>query len=130
MTDDTRESEHEAQAEKLLDEWAAQRSPDQLGELDGQFQRKLERLQASGHGSEAMIADLRLFWQMVNAPDDDVPWQTKRVLMAALWYFASPVDLIPDFAGKLGYMDDAAVLRVVRRRLADTIAAFQAARDS
>ena len=46
--------------------------------------------------------------------------------MAALTYLVSPVDLIPDIAGKLGYMDDAQVTRLVWRSIADVVAAHRA----
>lgn len=115
----------EQTAERLIDEWAQKSSPDKMSKLDRQFGDKLTRLEQRGQASDAMLAHLRLFWRMLQAPDSEVPWKAKSLLMAGLMYFASPFDLIPDIAGKLGYMDDAAVLRVVSRRLETEIAAFR-----
>lgn len=38
------------------------------------------------------------------------PWTTIGVIVAAILYFLSPVDLIPDFIPVIGYLDDAAVV--------------------
>jgi uncharacterized membrane protein YkvA (DUF1232 family) len=42
-----------------------------------------------------------------------LPWKTVAALSAALAYFLSPVDLIPDFIPVSGFIDDAAVLALV-----------------
>ena len=44
------------------------------------------------------------------AVDPATPTRVKGVLLAALAYFVTPVDLIPDFVAGLGFTDDAAVL--------------------
>ena len=43
----------------------------------------------------------------------DVPWQTIVLAIAALIYFVSPIDLIPDFIPVVGYLDDVAVISFV-----------------
>jgi len=43
----------------------------------------------------------------------DVPWQTIVLAIAALIYFVSPIDLIPDFIPVVGYLDDGAVITFV-----------------
>lgn len=47
------------------------------------------------------------------AVDPATPARVKGMLFAALAYFVSPVDLIPDFIAGLGFTDDAAVLAAV-----------------
>lgn len=42
----------------------------------------------------------------------EVPWNVIASIAAAIVYFVSPVDIIPDFIPALGYADDAAVLRL------------------
>jgi uncharacterized membrane protein YkvA (DUF1232 family) len=44
------------------------------------------------------------------AVDPTTPLRVKGLLFAALAYFVTPIDLIPDFIAGLGYTDDAAVL--------------------
>jgi len=40
----------------------------------------------------------------------DCPWITLATLGAAILYFLSPIDFIPDFIPVIGYLDDVAVL--------------------
>jgi uncharacterized membrane protein YkvA (DUF1232 family) len=42
----------------------------------------------------------------------DTPWKVLSVKIAAVIYFASPIDLIPDFIPVVGYLDDAAVIKL------------------
>jgi uncharacterized membrane protein YkvA (DUF1232 family) len=44
------------------------------------------------------------------ALDRDTPMQAKVVLVAALGYFAMPIDLIPDFIAGIGFVDDFVVV--------------------
>lgn len=44
------------------------------------------------------------------AVDPATPLRVKGILLAALAYFVTPVDAIPDFVAGLGFTDDAAVL--------------------
>ncbi len=47
------------------------------------------------------------------AVDPATPARVKGLLFAALAYFVTPIDAIPDFVAGLGYTDDAAVLAAV-----------------
>lgn len=42
--------------------------------------------------------------------DKYVPWYRKTIVVAALIYFISPIDTIPDFAPFFGYLDDLGVI--------------------
>ncbi len=44
------------------------------------------------------------------AQDPRVPWTAKGVILLALGYALSPIDLIPDFIPVLGYLDDLLIL--------------------
>ncbi len=52
------------------------------------------------------------------AIDPRTPAAVKAVLVAALAYFVTPVDMIPDFIAALGFTDDAAVLAIAVRSVA------------
>jgi uncharacterized membrane protein YkvA (DUF1232 family) len=45
--------------------------------------------------------------------DGYVPWFRKAIVVAALIYFISPVDTIPDLAPLFGYLDDLGVITAV-----------------
>jgi uncharacterized membrane protein YkvA (DUF1232 family) len=47
----------------------------------------------------------------------NVPPNTILLVVAALLYFLSPVDTIPDFLGAMGFTDDAAVVMFVLNAL-------------
>ena len=112
-------------ADQVIDELAANAKPDDLPRVDRQFADKLARLEADGGGPAEMVDRLRVMWQMLKAPDDVVPWGSKAQIMAAMTYFASPIDLVPDILGKLGYVDDAVVVRVVWQRIQPAVERFQ-----
>ena len=50
--------------------------------------------------------------------DPQTPAAVKAVLVAALAYFVTPVDMIPDFIAALGFTDDATVLAIAVRSVA------------
>ena len=45
--------------------------------------------------------------------DRYVPWYRKTIVIAALIYFISPIDTIPDIAPFVGYLDDFGVIMAV-----------------
>lgn len=45
--------------------------------------------------------------------DKYVPWYRKTIVVAALIYFISPIDAIPDIAPLVGYLDDLGVIMAV-----------------
>ncbi len=46
----------------------------------------------------------------VQTPRAGTPWKSVFSLLVALFYGASPIDLIPDFIPLLGLMDDAVIV--------------------
>jgi len=68
------------------------------------FWRKLRK--AAGH---IPFAD-DLLAAFYCALDPDTPLKVRGTLLAALVYFITPADMIPDFIAGLGFTDDAAVL--------------------
>jgi uncharacterized membrane protein YkvA (DUF1232 family) len=51
----------------------------------------------------------------------NVPWKAIAMIAAAILYFLSPLDLIPDFLGPIGFTDDAVVLAFVFKSLRDEL---------
>lgn len=54
-----------------------------------------------------------------------IPWKSIVSVVAALLYFVSPVDLIPDLIPFLGFIDDAAIVAYVLKSLKTDIDAFR-----
>lgn len=66
-----------------------------------------------GVGPTHFFKQVGLLYEMLRdaiTGDYAVPWPTVGVLVAALAYVISPIDLIPDFIPVLGWSDDAAVV--------------------
>jgi uncharacterized membrane protein YkvA (DUF1232 family) len=56
--------------------------------------------------------------------DSVVPWQRKTIVVAALLYFISPIDSIPDFAPFVGYLDDLGVIMAVTKFMSNELAPY------
>jgi len=55
----------------------------------------------------------------------DVPSHTILLVVAALLYFLSPIDTIPDFFGAIGFTDDAAVVLFVLNAIKNEISHYR-----
>lgn len=53
------------------------------------------------------------------ATDPATPLRVKGLLLAALAYFVTPIDAIPDFIAGIGFTDDAAVLAATMALIAN-----------
>ena len=71
------------------------------------FEDKLRRVGKNLRFAQDLIALFAYFM------DAHVGWQRKVVIVAALLYFISPIDAIPDLAPFVGYLDDFGVITAV-----------------
>lgn len=53
--------------------------------------------------------------------DSDVAWYRKSVVVAALVYFVTPIDAIPDFVPVAGFLDDLGVIAAAIKFLGNEI---------
>jgi uncharacterized membrane protein YkvA (DUF1232 family) len=58
---------------------------------------------------------------MLRDSDYSLSWKTKTLLLAGLIYFLLPTDLTPDFLPLIGYIDDAAVMTAIFKRIAHEV---------
>jgi uncharacterized membrane protein YkvA (DUF1232 family) len=93
----------------------------------------LSRAQRKGGPVKSLAkvwADSLVLIRMIRAYVDgryrDIPWRTILTATAAIVYFVSPADFIPDFIIGLGLFDDAAVLTWTLASLSRTLADFRA----
>ena len=111
-------------AAKALDELTARAKRSDLDHLDESYIAKVDGLGDQGKLDAETVQRLHVMWKMLKTSDDAVPWSSKAIIMAAISYFASPLDVLPDFVGKKGYADDALVIRLAFERLGDSTSAF------
>ena len=103
------------------------RSGEALGKLAGEATRKLARrlptrFQAA-RGELATFAALLKAW--AQGDYRQVSARTLVAITAAVLYFVTPFDLVPDFLAVLGLLDDAAVVGYVVRAFRQEIACFE-----
>ena len=60
----------------------------------------------------------------------DIPIGTIIAIIAALLYFVSPIDLVPDSIPVLGYFDDAAVVTVCWKMVESDVKEYQVWREN
>jgi|GEM_PF-203432 len=62
-----------------------------------------------------IVTMVEMIWDYVNKEYRQVPIATMTVLLAAIVYFVSPIDFIPDVIPGIGLLDDAAVIALALR---------------
>jgi uncharacterized membrane protein YkvA (DUF1232 family) len=72
------------------------------------------------------LALMRLIRAYAQGRYREVPWLTVLTATAAIVYFVTPVDFIPDFIAGLGLLDDAAVLTWALSAVGRSLAEFRA----
>jgi len=61
----------------------------------------------------SLTALFRLLQAYIRHEYTDIPWGSIVLVVVAIFYFVSPIDLIPDWIPIAGYLDDAAVIAFV-----------------
>ncbi len=74
----------------------------------------------------SLLSFFRLIRAFANGSYRQISMQSLLTIVAAVVYFVSPIDLIPDFILGLGLIDDATILAWTIRACASDIAAFLA----
>jgi uncharacterized membrane protein YkvA (DUF1232 family) len=65
----------------------------------------------------SLTALFRLLQAYIRHEYTDIPWGSIVMVVVAIIYFVSPIDLIPDWIPIAGYFDDAAVIAFVIRQI-------------
>lgn len=100
---------HKPQIEEVFNNsmWQAQAErPSVLEQLGRKWD---ETVSTKGQGLKTYLEDLQLAYKMLRDPHFQIAKETKTVLIIALLYIISPIDLIPDAIPFLGLMDDVLV---------------------
>jgi Uncharacterized conserved protein len=80
-------------------------------------------------GVAALVRDIPLLIRMakawLNGSYRQMGYKNMIIIVAGLLYFLSPFDLIPDFLGAIGFLDDIAILGMILSRLQREIEEFR-----
>ena len=71
-----------------------------------------------------LMAMLRLIRAYYTGAYREIPWQSLVLIIIAVIYFVSPIDLIPDWIPVIGLIDDAFVVGLVLKSVKDDLDAF------
>ncbi len=66
--------------------------------------------------------DIKALWRYMN--DGSISWYRKTVVVAALIYFISPIDAVPDLIPVIGYLDDLGVIVATMKFLGSEITPY------
>jgi uncharacterized membrane protein YkvA (DUF1232 family) len=100
------------------------KDPDALMRLAQKAERKAARL-SSGMLSQ-LKTSVRLMRAYAKGDYKQVSWESMVVLVGAVLYVASPIDLIPDAIPVAGILDDATVLSFALRMVNEEVQEFLA----
>ena len=93
-------------------------------EVRDRFKWAEKRAKVRG-AAEGLLENLRTLWLMLTDPDYVMRWKTKAWIIAALAYFISPIDAIPDPIPGIGYLDDALVVAWVMHSISSEVAMYR-----
>ena len=79
---------------------------------------------------KSYIEDIKLAYAMVRDPDFRIERRIKIVLIIALLYLISPVDLVPDVIPVLGLLDDVVVIAYALRQAAAELERYRAFKNT
>ncbi|MCD8119733.1 MAG: DUF1232 domain-containing protein [Lachnospiraceae bacterium] len=102
-------------AEELLQD------EDKMERFLQRLERKLKKVPAIGDKLSNVPVLISLIRSYIRKEYDRVPYLSLISIVAALLYFLSPVDLIPDFVPGIGYIDDAFIITTVCAMMQDDV---------
>ena len=90
--------------------------------LQGLIQQAIEQAEAIDKAGlrdvwTDLLTMLRLLKAYASRRYKDVPQEHLIPIISAVAYFASPLDLIPDFTPGIGYLDDVMIIRSAARQV-------------
>jgi uncharacterized membrane protein YkvA (DUF1232 family) len=84
--------------------------------------QKMEELKDSKSASiRELLHNIRIAFLMLKDSSFTLSWKTKALLIAGLLYFLLPADFTPDFIPLIGYIDDAAVMTAIFKRISTEV---------
>ncbi len=103
--------------------------PQRVSKLLEASRKKMDNLEMGEVELKGIIGTIKTFIRMLRAfgtgQYQAIPWVTILMIVAALIYFITPLDLLPDFIPITGYLDDFTIILAVFHRFKEDVIAFQ-----
>ena len=93
------------------------------------LEKKLETLPVIGEGLAVVPVMASLVRNYIRKEYTDIPVGSVIAIIAAFLYLISPIDLIPDVAGPIGYVDDALVVAACWKLVGSDVKKYEKWRD-
>ena len=108
-----------AQSEALLND------TDELDDFLYRLEQKINDMPFVGKKFSMIPVMISLVKNYVQGKYTTVPYGTILAVLSALVYFLSPIDIIPDFIPRAGYLDDMAVLGLCMNMISIDIETYE-----
>jgi uncharacterized membrane protein YkvA (DUF1232 family) len=104
--------------------------PEQEEKVLKEVPQKVQELEHSkSNAIRELLQHVRIAFSMLKDNSYTLSWKTKAFLIAGLLYFLLPADLTPDFIPLIGYIDDAAVMTAIFKRIAHEVKHYKLMRN-
>lgn len=116
--------------DETIDAMADSIKPDQEEKVLRDIPQKVEKLKGEKSNSiKELLEHVRIAFFMLKDANYAISWKTKALLIAGLLYFLLPTDFTPDFIPLIGYIDDAAVMTAIFKRIANEVKNYKLMRN-
>lgn len=110
--------------EQMLHNKAKCVTDEDIKKIHNEMDEKLRKVKGGSNVVVKFIKRAKLLYDMLLDKEFKLEWSSKAVIIAALLYFISPIDVLPDFIPGIGYIDDAFMLVIVYNTLENEIKKF------
>jgi uncharacterized membrane protein YkvA (DUF1232 family) len=119
------EQQDPSQVEQLFDDPTWKQQAQQPGTLEQIGHRLDTVLSSKSQSLQSYISDIKLAYAMLRDPGFHLDHTVKVVVIIALLYLISPVDLLPDAIPVLGLLDDLLVIGYALRQAATELERYR-----
>ncbi|WP_317855523.1 YkvA family protein [Chakrabartyella piscis] len=111
---------NDKEAEKIL------KNEEKFERLIARLEEKIKMVPVLGEYLSELVCLVALVRSYIKKEYTDIPLGTIIMIISAILYIVSPVDLIPDSIPGIGYLDDVAVLALVLKGIHSDVEEFKA----
>ena len=116
--------------DETIDAMADSINPNQEEKVLRDIPQKMKTLENEKSGTiRELLHNVHIAFSMLKDSGYGISWKTKALLIAGLLYFLLPSDLTPDFIPLIGYIDDAAVMTAIFKRIAHEVKNYKLMRN-